>query len=104
MQVLTDDGYKDILANDKCFLINCGGFFDYITKGHFRAVRHRVKWINEERQSLPFFCNLGQHTRIQPFTPHHEDQDEKLPQDQIMSYGEYLSGGLKALIVKNGQT
>ena len=102
LQVLTDLGYQDILANDDCFLINCGTFMDYITKGYFSAPKHRVKWINEERQSLPFFVNLGQHTRIQPFTPHHEDQDHSI--DQPMSYGEYLSGGLKALIVKNGQT
>ena len=102
LQVLTDLGYQDILANDNCFLINCGGYFDYITKGYFRAVRHRVKWINEERQSLPFFCNLGQHTKIKPFTPHHEDQDED--PERIMSYGEYLAYGLRALIVKNGQT
>jgi len=102
LQVLTDVGYQDVLANNRCFLINCGGFMDYITKGYFFAPKHRVKWINEERQSLPFFCNLGQHTRIQPFTPHQEDKDE--PVEKPMSYGEYLGGGLKALIVKNGQT
>ena len=102
LQVLTDRGYQDILANDDCFLINCGSFMDYITKGYFFAPKHRVKWINEERQSLPFFVNLGQHTRIKPFTPHHEEDDE--PAETPMSYGEYLGNGLKALIVKNGQT
>ena len=103
LQVLTKYGYQDILANEECFLINCGSYMDYITKGYFFAPRHRVKWINEERQSIPFFANLGQYTRIAPFTPHQEEKDEQLGKTP-MSYGEYLRDGLKALIVKNGQT
>lgn len=103
LQVLTNLSYQNILANEKSFLINCGSFMDYITKGHFFAPRHRVKWINEERQSIPFFANLGQFTRIVPFEPHHEEKDEPVGKTP-MSYGEYLRDGLKALIVKNGQT
>jgi isopenicillin-N synthase len=103
LQVLTELGYQDILANDNCFLVNCGSYMDYITKGYFYAPKHRVKWINEERQSLPFFVNLGQHTRIEPFTPHHDDKDEKT-EEAVMSYGDYLGRGLHGLIVKNGQT
>lgn len=103
LQVLTELGYQDVPANDDCFLINCGSFMDYITKGYFFAPKHRVKWVNEERQSIPFFVNLGQNTRIAPFAPHNEGDDEPLD-EQPMSYGEYLNNGLKALIVKNGQT
>lgn len=103
LQVLTELGYQDIPANEKCFLVNCGSYMDYITKGYFFAPKHRVKWVNEERQSLPFFVNLGQHTHIKPFTVHHEDEDEERD-EPIMTYGDYLGRGLKGLIVKNGQT
>jgi isopenicillin-N synthase len=103
LQVLTKLGYQDVPANDDCFLINCGSFMDYITKGYFFAPKHRVKWVNEERQSIPFFVNLGQNTRIAPFTPNNEEKDEPLD-GPPMSYGEYLNNGLKALVVKNGQT
>lgn len=99
LQVLTELGYHDVPANDNCFLINCGSFMDYITKGYFFAPKHRVKWVIEERQSIPLFVDLGQHTRITPFTAHAEEKDKPSAEDP-MSYGEYLNNGLKALIVK----
>lgn len=101
LQVKTDEGWLDIPASDECYLVNAGSYMPYITNGYYKAPIHRVKFVNAERLSLPFFVNLGYNSRIVPFTPH---QPEISQHDDVMTYGQYLQHGLKALIVKNGQT
>ncbi|CAF9909395.1 MAG: hypothetical protein GOMPHAMPRED_006740 [Gomphillus americanus] len=101
LQVETPDGWKNIAANDDCYLVNGGTYMEHITQGYYPSPRHRVKWINAERQSLPFFANLGWEDTVPPFSPHGKAKNS----DYIgLSYGEYLSNGLQGLINKNGQT
>ena len=103
LQVQTPDGWHDIEADDNGYLINCGSYMAHITNNYYPAPIHRVKWVNEERQSLPFFVNLGWDDTIQPWSPEETtapDGDHR----PAISYGEYLQNGLTGLIKKNGQT
>lgn len=100
LQVLTDDGYLDIPATDDCFLVNVGTYMEHITNNYYPSPLHRVKWVNEERLSLPFFLNLDNDSAIQPFMPHSDEPSK----NQAVAYGSYLNKGLLDLIVSNGQT
>nr|P05189.1 RecName: Full=Isopenicillin N synthase; Short=IPNS [Hapsidospora chrysogena]pir/A24567/ isopenicillin N synthase (EC 1.14.11.-) [similarity] - fungus (Acremonium sp.) [Acremonium sp.]CAA26927.1 unnamed protein product [Hapsidospora chrysogena]prf//1112222A synthetase,isopenicillin N [Hapsidospora chrysogena] len=106
LQVKTPQGWQDIQADDTGFLINCGSYMAHITDDYYPAPIHRVKWVNEERQSLPFFVNLGWEDTIQPWDPATaKDGAKDAAKDKpAISYGEYLQGGLRGLINKNGQT
>jgi isopenicillin-N synthase len=73
----------------------------HITGNYYHAPTHRVKWVNDERQSLPFFVNLGHHSLIEPFTP---IDPNDISANRAITYGDYLQKGLKNLIIKNGQT
>ncbi|WEW54859.1 isopenicillin N synthase family oxygenase [Emydomyces testavorans] len=99
LQVETPDGFLDIEPDDNGYLINCGSYMAHITDNYYPAPIHRVKWVNEERQSLPFFVNLGFDDAIKPWSL--ADPNKHL---QPVSYGEYLQNGLVNLIKKNGQT
>lgn len=101
LQVETPEGFVDVHTDDECYLINVGSYMAYITDNYYPAPVHRVKWVNEERQSLPFFVNLGFNDTIDPFAPN--KSGAKLDKESI-SYGQYLQGGLSGLINKNGQT
>jgi isopenicillin-N synthase len=104
LQVETPQGWMDIAPDDTGYLINCGSYMAHITNNHYPAPIHRVKWINAERQSLPFFVNLGYDDTITPWDPSKPDA-EGLPEGkEPISYGQYLQGGLLGLINKNGQT
>lgn len=100
LQVLTDEGYLDIPATDDCFLVNVGTYLAHITNDYYPSPLHRVKWVNEERLSLPFFLNLDNDSTIEPFMPHSDEPSK----NQAVSYGNYLNKGLFDLIVSNGQT
>ncbi|KAJ5542995.1 isopenicillin N synthase ips/PcbC-Penicillium chrysogenum [Penicillium sp. DV-2018c] len=101
LQVETPQGYLDIEADDSAYLVNCGSYMAHITHNYYRAPIHRVKWVNEERQSLPFFVNLGFDETVQPWDP---SQEGGKADNQPISYGDYLQNGLVSLINKNGQT
>jgi len=101
LQVKTPNGYKDLPTSADCFLINCGTYMDHVTNGYYHAPIHRVKYINKERLSIPFFANLGHDSMISPFNPNdHTSPKENEP----LSYGQYLKQGLMGLIKSNGQT
>jgi isopenicillin-N synthase len=104
LQVQLKDGvFYDIRPSGDCFLVNCGTYMDHITHGYFHAPVHRVKFVNEERLSLPFFVNLDNDAIIPPFIPDGDHQRENA-ENQPISYGDYFGSGLHNLIVKNGQT
>ncbi|KAL2008186.1 hypothetical protein VTN00DRAFT_8168 [Thermoascus crustaceus] len=101
LQVKTPQGWLDIEPDDTGYLINCGSYMAHVTNNVYPAPIHRVKWVNEERQSLPFFVNLGFDDTIEPWTPGEPDSKTNNP---AISYGDYLQNGLVNLINKNGQT
>ncbi|KAL5355071.1 hypothetical protein BJX96DRAFT_1623 [Aspergillus floccosus] len=101
LQVQTPQGWLDIEPDDTGYLVNCGSYMAHVTNNHYPAPIHRVKWVNAERQSLPFFVNLGYDDTVEPWDP---ANPEGRPAQEPLSYGEYLQGGLVGLIKKNGQT
>ncbi len=101
LQVATDEGYLDIPASDQHFLVNCGTYMAHLTSGYYPAPVHRVKYINAERLSIPFFANLSYKSEITPFVP---PQYAHASTNAPVSYGEYLQRGLLDLIRANGQT
>jgi len=101
LQVETPTGYQNIPSSNDCFLVNAGGFMAHMTRNYFPAPLHRVKWVNAERLSLPFFANLGYHSKIEPFAPNNA---EGLPAKPTITFGEYFEKSRQELIVKNGQT
>ena len=101
LQVKTDQGWLDIEADDSGYLCNAGSYMAYVTNDYYPAPIHRVKWVNEERQSLPFFVNLGNDDTVVPWDQ--SGKNTKVDKEAI-AYGDYLGGGLLGLIKKNGQT
>ncbi|MEU8540544.1 2OG-Fe(II) oxygenase family protein [Streptomyces sp. NPDC048717] len=101
LQVETVDGWQSLPTSGENFLINCGTYLGYLTNDYFPAPNHRVKYVNAERLSLPFFLHAGQNSVMEPFHPE-DTGDRKL--NPAVTYGEYLQEGFHALIAKNGQT
>jgi len=101
LQVETPVGYHNIPSSDDCYLINVGGYMSHITNNYYKAPVHRVKFINAERLSLPFFANLGYYSKIEPFTPHNPDLSPGYP---ALTFGQYFENARMDLIIKNGQT
>lgn len=101
LQVETNEGYLDIPVSDQHFLVNCGTYMAHLTNDYYPAPVHRVKYINAERLSIPFFANLSYNSEIAPFVPPHHAHAGT---NQTVSYGEFLQHGLLGLIRSNGQT
>lgn len=105
LQAETSDGtFRDVPPSDQHFLVNVGTYMDYLTHGAYRAVWHRVKHINTERLSIPFFVNLGYNDAPEPFFPRPEDREAYAgEQNAPYEYGQFLKKGLFDLIKSNGQ-
>lgn len=101
LQAETSRGWRDVPTSSDNFLVNCGTYMAYITNNYFHAPNHRVKHVNTERYSLPFFVNLAYHTAIHPFTPHKTEKETNVPP---IPHGKFLEDGFNALVLKNGQT
>jgi isopenicillin-N synthase len=101
LQVETPEGWLDLPVSADDFLINCGTYMAYLTNDYYSAPVHRVKWVNAERLSLPFFVHAGYNTVLEPF---HVNGKPRRGGNQSIIYGEYLQHGLKALIEEKGQT
>jgi isopenicillin-N synthase len=101
LQVETSEGYLDIPVSDEHFLVNCGTYMAHITNDYYPAPVHRVKFVNAERLSIPFFANLSHASAIPPFSPVSYEPKTSNP---TVSYGQYLQHGLLDLIKSNGQT
>nr|Q53932.1 RecName: Full=Isopenicillin N synthase; Short=IPNS [Streptantibioticus cattleyicolor]BAA11234.1 isopenicillin N synthetase [Streptantibioticus cattleyicolor] len=89
LQVETVDGWQSLPTSGENFLINCGTYLGYLTNDYFPAPNHRVKYVNAERLSLPFFLHAGQNSVMKPFT--RRTGDRKL--NPAVTYGEYLQEG-----------
>lgn len=101
LQVETPEGYLDIPTSDDCFLVNGGTYMAHLTNNYYPSPRHRVKFINAERLSIPFFAHFGYNNVLEPFTPH---DPQGVSANEAVTYGHYLQHGLHELIVSNGQT
>jgi isopenicillin-N synthase len=101
LEVETPCGYQEVPTSGDCYLVNCGTYMAEMTNDYFPAPVHRVRYVNAERLSLPFFVHAGHGSRIEHFSPH---DSQELNGSMDVSYGQYLELGLRELIVKNGRT
>jgi len=100
LQVQTPESWLNVPTSGDDFLINCDTYMAHLTNGYYPAPLHRVKWVNAERLSLPFFVHAGNDTVLEPFHPNGLANGSNQP----IRYGQYLKQGLEALIRINGQT
>ena len=101
LQLEINDIYHDVPVSEDYFLVNCGTFMAHMTNNYYHAPWHRVKFINAERLSIPFFVNLSYDALIEPFHPGDQSDRENNP---TISYGEFYQAGSNYLISANGQT
>uniref|UniRef100_A0AC34GSY3 Uncharacterized protein n=1 Tax=Panagrolaimus sp. ES5 TaxID=591445 RepID=A0AC34GSY3_9BILA len=102
LQVETPNGYQDIEASDDSFLVNGGKFLELISSGYYKAPLHRVKYVNSERLSLPFFVHLAYDSKVEAASP--EDTDKSDGEKKTYQYGTFFQNERLELIRKNGQT
>jgi len=101
LQVDTLEGYQNIRADSGTFLVNGGLFLERISNDYFKTPLHRVKYVNAERLSLPFFVHLAYDSVIEPSSP---DDPTAPPKYPAVLYGEFFQEERLVLIKKNGQT
>jgi isopenicillin-N synthase len=57
------------------------------TNDVYHAANHRVKFVNEERVSVPFFTEPSYNCSIESFTP---NEPQALPVYPAITYGEWI--------------
>jgi isopenicillin N synthase-like dioxygenase len=89
LEVMNGDGeWIDAPPIEDGFIINIGDMLEAWTNGTFVATSHRVRKVQEERYSFPFFATCDYHTVVAP-----------LPQfvtpDRPAKFAPLVSGGWK---------
>ncbi|RNA05991.1 isopenicillin N synthetase, partial [Brachionus plicatilis] len=67
-------GWIDVPPSESNFVINTGALMSRWTNGVFKAANHRVKFVNMERVSVPFFTEPYFYCPIESFTPKNSAQ------------------------------
>lgn len=87
LQVKMEDGtWLDVPVVPYGLVINTGKCLERWTNGCFKAISHRVKLLNEERLSVPFFFEPCHSTLITPILTINDQ-----PIYQPITYGEYIT-------------
>ena len=47
--------WHNVPFNKNAFVVNTGRTLEYLTRGKFKATKHRVLWSRSKRMSIPFF-------------------------------------------------
>jgi isopenicillin N synthase-like dioxygenase len=63
------DEWIDAPPIPNAYAVNIGDMLELWTDGAFKATRHRVRKVQEERYSFPLFFSLDYHTKVEPRTP-----------------------------------
>jgi len=58
--------WVDAAPRAGAFLISLGDMMEIWTNGAFPATSHRVRRVEQERYSFPFFCSCDYHTVVEP--------------------------------------
>lgn len=77
------------------FIINIGDMLEIWTNGTFAATSHRVRKVQEERYSFPFFATCDYHTVVGPL-------DQFVSKDRPANYKPLVSG--EHLLAQTAQT
>ncbi len=69
LEVLNGAGqWVDVPLLEDAFIINIGDMLEVLSNGRFIATSHRVRKVQEERYSFPFFCSCDYDTVIAPLS------------------------------------
>lgn len=89
LQVEDDEvGWINVEPSDCNFVINTGGCMSRWTNNIYQAANHRVKFMNIERVSVPYFTEPHYNCLIESFTPN--EPEEKSIYEPI-EYGVYIA-------------
>jgi isopenicillin-N synthase len=77
----------DVKPSNKTFIVNTGLCMQRWTNNVYRAANHRVKHVNVERVSVPFFAEPRYDCLIESFTP---NLLESIPLFPPIKYGDYI--------------
>lgn len=89
LQVEDDEvGWIDVEPSYTNFVINTGGCMSRWTNNVYQAANHRVKFINAERVSVPYFTEPHYNCVVESFTPHKPDEK---PLHEPIKYGVYIA-------------
>ena len=86
-----DRGWVDVPRDAAAFVVNTGLAFETLSKGTFRATRHRVLHSGSERLSIPFFVEPAHDF---PVAPRSLGLDEEQPL-HAMDYETFLAKALE---------
>ena len=73
---------------DGCFVMNIGDMMEAVTNGQYVATAHRVRQVQQERYSFPFFASLDYYTPVAPL-PSLLDSADATPGEPIIC-GDHL--------------
>ena len=94
LQVETPSGeWIEIPPTPYEFVVNTGLCMQRISNDRFRAANHRVRKIDQERLSVPFFVELGIQTAFESFPS--ADQELMYPPT---TYGDYIMDSNKRFV------
>ena len=85
-------GWINVQPSDSNFVINTGVCMSRWTNGVYQAANHRVKFMNVERVSVPYFTEPHYECLIESYTPHRPDDEPLFPP---IKYGVYIEASNK---------
>lgn len=89
-----EEGWINIVPSNKNYVINTGRLMARWTNDTYQAANHRVKFLNIERVSVPFFTEPSYNCLVESFTP---GEPEKQPAYEPITYGAWLTERLTHL-------
>lgn len=82
----------DVKPSKTDFVVNTGELMKRWTNNVYQAANHRVKFINRNRVSVPYFTEPGYNCIIESYTPNHPEEGSYFPP---IYYGEFLKNSMK---------
>lgn len=93
LQVDDSNGnWIDVNPSSTDFVVNTGELMKRWTNNVYQAANHRVKFINRNRVSVPYFTEPGYNCLIESFTPNEPNEPSLLPP---IKYGDFLTNSMK---------
>ena len=93
LQIENGDGWIDVQPSNANFVVNTGLCMNRWTNGVYQAANHRVKHVNVERISVPYFAEPRFDCVINSFTPQKPDEQSKY---EPIKYGDYITESNKS--------
>ena len=88
--------WYDVPFNKQALVVNTGKALEFLSKGKFKATKHRVIWNKTERMSIPFFFEPSYDFKMNTSFLHKSKIDKS-----GMIYEKFLNKSLKKFIEYN---